>query len=117
VVAEVAEVAVAQVLQQDSQHQALVVKLLFPLQMVKMAPTNLATAAAGVGVGEDTMVAMAVKHPAEISVAKQDRLAAVIPTLVSPVIPQTDNQLIRQAVLRIIILKEEQVDSQDLKAL
>jgi hypothetical protein len=63
------------------------------------------------------MVAMAVKHPAEISVAKQDRLAAVIPTLVSPVIPQTDNQLIRQAVLRIIILKEEQVDSQDLKAL
>jgi hypothetical protein len=49
--------------------------------------------------------------------AKQDLLAAAIPTLVSPVTRQTDSQLIKQAEPNIIILKEEQVDSQDLKAL
>jgi hypothetical protein len=49
-----------------------VVKLLFPLQMVKMAPTNLATGAEVVEVAVDTMVAMAAKAQVVILVAKQD---------------------------------------------
>jgi hypothetical protein len=43
-------------------------------------------------------------------------LAAVTPTLALPVTRQIDNQLIKQAVPSIIILKEEQVGSQDFKA-
>jgi hypothetical protein len=94
-----------------------VVKLVFPLQMVKMAPTNLATVVVVVVVAAVTAAAMVVKHPVVTLAAKQDLLAAVIPTLVSSVIPQTDNQLIKQAVQSIGVLIEQQVDSQDHKAL
>jgi hypothetical protein len=85
--------------------------------MVKMAPTNLATAAAGVGVGEDTMVAMAAKAQVMTLAAKLDLLAAVIPATASPVVRWEDCQVIKHPVQNIGMLIEQQVDSQDLKAL
>jgi hypothetical protein len=90
--------------------------LFFPLQMVKMAPTNLVTVEVEVAEVAATMVAMAVKVQAVTLVAKQALLVPVTLAMASLPIPQTDNQLIKQAVLSIIILKEEQVDGQHLKA-
>jgi hypothetical protein len=90
----VEEEGAIQAQQQDSQHQALVVKLVFPLQMVKMAPTNPATGAVVAVVEADTMVAMAAKAQVVTLAVKQDLLAAVIPTLALLPIHQTDNQLI-----------------------
>jgi hypothetical protein len=49
-------------------------------------------------------------------VVKQDLLVEVILAMAALVIRQTDSQLIKHLVPSIIILKEEQVDSQDLKA-